>query len=262
MGILSATVVVGTIGLFIGITLVAAGKKFYVETDPREAAVREQLPGNNCGACGYAGCDAVAAAIVKGEAEVNACPVCSADASAAISTVMGVDAVAAARCVAFVHCAGDCTHSPIHSNYIGIADCRAAASSNLFARSCNYGCLGYGSCVKVCKYDAISVRDGLAQVDTARCVGCGMCAAVCPRHLIQILPTGHTMAIQCASHEQGAAMRKACTAGCLGCSLCIRQCDNNAVSVRENLAQIDPALCIGCGMCAEKCPAKVIRYIL
>lgn len=262
MSIVSATVVVGIIGLFIGISLVAAGKKFHVETDPREAAVREHLPGNNCGACGYAGCDAVTSAIVKGEAAVNACPVCSADAITAIGDVMGVKATAAARRVAFVHCAGDCIHSPIRNNYIGIADCRAASSSNVFARTCDYGCLGYGSCVKVCNYDAISIKNGVAQVDTTRCAGCGMCASVCPRHLIEILPAGHTMAIQCASRERGAAMRKVCTAGCLGCSLCVRQCDNNAVSVEENLAQIDPSRCIGCGMCAEKCPAKVIRYIL
>ena len=65
--ILIATLVVGIVGLVIGVALVFAGKKFYVEVDERETQVRECLPGNNCGACGYPGCDGVAAAIVAGE---------------------------------------------------------------------------------------------------------------------------------------------------------------------------------------------------
>ena len=74
-GIIIATVIVGGVGVFIGLFLGAAGEKFKVETDEREEAVRELLPGNNCGGCGYAGCDAMAAAIVAGEAPVNGCPV-------------------------------------------------------------------------------------------------------------------------------------------------------------------------------------------
>ena len=76
-GIVIATLIVGVIGLLIGAALVAAGKKFYVEVDVREARVRACLPGNNCGGCGQAGCDAAAAAIVSGEADVNVCPVCN-----------------------------------------------------------------------------------------------------------------------------------------------------------------------------------------
>ena len=64
--ILSATLVVGVVGLVIGIALVFAGKKFYVEVDERETLVRECLPGNNCGACGYPGCSGLAKAMVDG----------------------------------------------------------------------------------------------------------------------------------------------------------------------------------------------------
>ena len=74
-GIVLAAVLVGGVGLFIGVFLGLAGKKFAVEVDEKEVAVREQLPGNNCGGCGYPGCDGLAAAIAKGEAPVNACPV-------------------------------------------------------------------------------------------------------------------------------------------------------------------------------------------
>ena len=75
MGFIIAALVVGGTGLFIGVFLGIAGIKFAVEVDEKEVAVREALPGNNCGGCGFPGCDGLAAAIAKGEAPVNACPV-------------------------------------------------------------------------------------------------------------------------------------------------------------------------------------------
>ena len=72
-GIIIAAAIVGGTGLFIGVFLGIAGKKFAVEVDEREEAILEVLPGNNCGGCGYAGCSGLAAAIVKGEAEVGGC---------------------------------------------------------------------------------------------------------------------------------------------------------------------------------------------
>ena len=74
-GIIFAALIVGGVGLFIGVFLGVAGQKFAVEVDERETKVCDALPGNNCGGCGYAGCSGLAAAIVKGEAEISACPV-------------------------------------------------------------------------------------------------------------------------------------------------------------------------------------------
>ncbi len=64
--IVTATVLVALVGLFIGIFLGAAGKKFAVEVDEKEVAIREALPGNNCGGCGYPGCDGLALPDRKG----------------------------------------------------------------------------------------------------------------------------------------------------------------------------------------------------
>lgn len=256
--IVTATLVVGVIGLLIGMALVAAGKKFYVETDPRESEVRECLPGNNCGACGYAGCDAVAAAIVKGEAAVNACPVCSEEAVKSIGAIMGVEAEAAARRVAFVRCSRDCATAPVKCTYVGLLDCRSAVLADLSIQACSYGCLGFGSCAAVCPQEAIRVKDGLAVVNESKCVGCGLCVEACPNHLIELVPVGRSLAVRCASQDRGPAVRKVCTAGCIGCSLCVKQCDQGAVVLTNNLAHITPDKCIGCGKCADKCPAKVI----
>ena len=73
--IIIATLAVAILGLLIGILLVTVDKKFKVEVDEKQVAIRECLPGNNCGGCGYAGCDALASAIANQEAPVNGCPV-------------------------------------------------------------------------------------------------------------------------------------------------------------------------------------------
>ena len=75
MGVAAAAAVIGITGLLIGLLLGIAGKKFAVEVDEKESQIRELLPGNNCGGCGYAGCDALAQAVAKGEAPTNGCPV-------------------------------------------------------------------------------------------------------------------------------------------------------------------------------------------
>lgn len=259
--IVIATLVVGVIGLVIGIALVATGKKFYVEVDERETAVRECLPGNNCGACGYAGCDAVAAAIVKGEAPVNACPAESAEMAERIGQIMGVQAEESVKKVAFVRCAGNCEATSEKCNYIGIHDCRSAALSGISVWECDYGCLGFGSCVSACAMDAIHVEEGVAIVDREKCIGCGQCVKACPKGLIELVRVDKRVAVRCSNKDKGAAVKNVCTAGCIGCKLCMKQCENDAVTVERNVAHIDYDKCIGCGKCAEKCPSKIITRI-
>ncbi|MDE7245819.1 MAG: RnfABCDGE type electron transport complex subunit B, partial [Oscillospiraceae bacterium] len=229
--------------------------------DERETAVRECLPGNNCGACGYAGCDAVAAAIVKGEAKVNACPVCSDDAAAQIGSIMGVAAEAGARQAAFVRCAGDCGRTAVKCNYVGISDCRAAALAGISIWNCDYGCLGFGSCADVCEFDALHIVDGLAVVDRTKCRACGLCVTACPKGLIELAPVERKAAVSCSSRDKGAAVKKACTVGCIGCMLCVKQCEAGAITVENNLAHVDYSKCTGCGKCAEKCPVKAITLL-
>lgn len=260
-GIIIGTLVVGVIGLLIGIALVAAGKKFYVETDEREEAVRGCLPGNNCGACGQPGCDGAAAAIVKGEMEVNGCPICSDDAVQKIGAIMGVDAVQSVKKTAFVRCAGSCDQTSEKCNYVGINDCRAAVLAGISIWECDYGCIGFGSCVKACAFDAIHVENGVAVVDAEKCTGCGRCAEACPKHLIELIPKDKKVAVRCSSHDRGPEVKKHCAAGCIGCTLCTKQCEQGAVVVEGNLAHIDYDKCIGCEKCAEKCPAKIITRL-
>ena len=261
IGLLIVTVLLlGIIGLLIGVALVIAGEKFKVEVDPKEIEVRACLPGNNCGACGYAGCDAVAGAIARGEAPVSACPVGGAAVADKISEIMGVasdgDAV---RKVAFVKCAGTCDKAKKKGNYVGIRTCEAAAASpQKGEKYCAQGCFGYGSCVKACKFDAIHIVDGIALVDREKCRSCGMCAAVCPQHLIELIPEPARYTVQCSNTERFPVLKTQCDAGCRACGVCVKQCEHGAIAVENNIAKIDYEKCVGCGKCAEKCPAKII----
>ena len=258
-GIAITSLMITIIGIIVGAGLVFTAKKFHVEVDEREAEVRACRPGNNCGACGYAGCDALAAAIAAEEASVNACPVGGAEVAEKIGGVMGVVAEIGERQVAFVRCKGSCDVTKNQGNYVGIQDCRSAVLSGLNVSDCAYGCLGLGSCVSVCPQHAISVVNGVAVVNENLCISCGLCAKACPRGLIELKPQSKKVAVQCSNHERGPAVKAACSAGCIGCTLCVRQCEFDAIHVDNNLAHIDYDKCTQCGKCAEKCPQKVIR---
>ena len=256
--IIITTLVIAVIGIVVGAGLVFTGDNFRVEVAERETAVREVLPGNNCGACGFAGCDALATAIVKGEAPVNACPVGGMPVAKGIGKVMGQDAEATERKVAVVRCKGTCDVTHNQGRYVGIQDCRSAVLAGLSITECGYGCLGLGSCATVCPEDAIQIVDGVAMVNRKRCIGCGLCAKACPRGLIELVPESKRVIVQCSNKDKGPLVKKACTAGCIGCMLCTKQCEFDAIHVNSNLAQINYDNCTQCGKCADKCPVKVI----
>ena len=258
-GVFGATALVGGTGVVIGLLLGLAGKKLHVDVDEKEEIILELLPGVNCGACGYPGCDGLASAIAAGKAPANACTVANSDTHSEIATVMGTEVETTGKQVAFVKCAGSCDKTKKKSNYYGIEDCRKANQTpGGGPLQCEYGCMGYGSCVRVCQFDAIHIVDGIALVDKEKCTACGLCISECPKGLIELVPynTGHF--VRCNSNDKGKDVKKACSIGCIGCKLCEKACDYDAVHVNDFLALIDYDKCTNCGECAKKCPTKVI----
>lgn len=258
--IIIATSVLGGTALIIGIMLGIAGEKLQVEVDEKELKFRELLPGNNCGGCGYPGCDGLASAIAKREAKVNSCPVGGISVANKISEVMGVILEEKEKQVAFVKCTGTCDKAKKKYNYYGIQDCRKAViTPGGGDKACSYGCLGYGSCINECLFDAIHIVQGIAVVDKEKCVACGKCVSTCPNNLIELIPDSAEYRVQCMSNDKGKDVKAVCDDGCIGCKLCTRVCESEAIVVENNLAKIDYIKCINCGKCAEKCPTKVIR---
>ena len=257
--IIAATVLVAAVGLFIGVFLGVAGKKFAVEVDEKEVAVREALPGNNCGGCGYPGCDGLAAAIAKGEAPVNGCPVGGEPVGKVIAAIMGQEVVETARQVAYVKCAGTCEKTKDNYEYTGVEDCTMVQFvPDGGAKSCSHGCLGFGTCVKACPFGAISIKNGIAVVDKEKCKACSKCIAACPKHLIELVPYDAKHVVACSSRDKGPVTMKACQTGCIGCGLCVKVCPSQAITVTDFHAHIDQSKCTGCGACKEKCPKKAI----
>ncbi len=255
--ILIAVAVIGVISVVIGILLGILAEKFKVETDPREAEVRELLAGSNCGGCGYAGCDAYAHAIVAEGANPGLCPSSDKD---RIGEIMGVCILEKAKRVAVVKCSGNCQNTADNYLYGDERDCRIAyLAPGHGAKKCAYGCCGLGTCAAVCPFDAIKIINGLAHIDPEKCMACGKCVSVCPNGLIEIMPADAPYTVLCSSRSKGKDVKAACSVGCIGCGMCQRVCESGAISVENNLARIDYTKCTGCGKCAEKCPCKIIR---
>lgn len=258
-GIFLAAVIVGGTGLLLGIFLGFFGKKFQVETNEKAEAVREVLPGNNCGGCGYAGCSALAEAIANGDAAVDACPVGGAAVAAQVGKIMGKQTGKTKRKVAFVKCAGTCERTTTEYEYYGTRDCEMMSFiPGGGAKRCKDGCLGYGSCVRACPFDAIHVENGVAVVDREQCKACGKCISACPKGLIELVPYEAVHLVACSSKEKGRQVMQACEVGCIACRKCEKTCPAGAVSVENNIAHIDPEKCTNCGACAEACPRKSI----
>ena len=250
---------IGGLGIVFGAILGYASKIFAVDEDPRVGQVLECLPGANCGGCGYPGCGGLATAIVEGKAPVNACAVGGPSAANAIAAVMGVVAEEKEPTVAFVRCGGTCDKAKNNYEYDGIDDCVMASQLvGSTSKSCAYGCMGLGSCVKACPFGAIKIENGVAVVDPEVCVSCGKCVATCPKHIIEIVPKKKKVKVQCSSKDMGKAVMSVCSAGCIGCKICEKTCKFDAIHVIDNIAVIDYDKCKNCGMCANKCPKKVI----
>lgn len=249
---------IGGLGIIFGIILGIAAKKFAVEQDPNIPIVRESLPGANCGGCGFAGCDAFAEAVVTGKAKVNGCPVGGAAVADKIASILGVEASSGEKMVAFVKCKGTCDKSIDKYEYYGVQDCSMASNLAGGAKGCSYGCLGLGSCVKACSFDALHIVDGVAIVDKEKCVACGQCVTACPKALIEIIPYKNEVHVACNSKDNGKIVKSNCQTGCIGCKICEKNCEFDAVHVENFVAKVDYSKCTGCGVCTEKCPTNAI----
>ena len=200
--ILIPIIIVGGMGIVFGILLGVASKIFEVKTDERIPKITEALPGANCGGCGFAGCAAYADAIVNGGAKTNMCPVGGAAVAKRVSEIMGVKTEEKEPMTARVMCSGAHGTAVPKFEYDGAANCHTAAGLGGGEKLCPNACLGFGSCTAVCKFGAISVKDGVAVTDEEKCTGCGMCAEECPKHIIKLVPSKTKYTVACSSKEK------------------------------------------------------------
>ncbi|MBE6587601.1 MAG: 4Fe-4S dicluster domain-containing protein [Ruminococcaceae bacterium] len=258
--IITAVIAVTAIGLLCAGVLVVAAIFMSVRENETEIKVRECLPGVNCGACGYSGCDAYAKALANEKnVKTNLCTPGGDKVSKMVSEVLGTEFEDTIEMVATVRCCGDCKTTEKKTDYAGVQTCAAAKMLHGGDGQCTYGCLGRGDCAEVCPHDAICMDNGIARVDARKCVGCGVCVKICPNHLIHMMPDVHRQVIACHNKQKGAVARKQCTNACIACGKCAKVCPEGAIKVENNLASIKYDKCVKCGKCAEVCPVGCIR---
>jgi len=251
------------LAVFMAWVLGWANRAFHVQADPRVEQVNAALPGANCGGCGYVGCNEYAEAVVAGEASPDRCTVGGVRCAAAVAKILGVDLAPSWPLRPVVHCAADYDARLKRAAYTGEPTCGAA---NLVAgvQGCTYGCLGFGDCVAVCRFDAIGMVDGLAVVDYAKCTGCGACEQACPRHIISMIPfkADRVLVVACSSQDPPKIVRENCTVGCIGCGACARLSDlfkMDGSLARVDYDRYDPAADFE--PLLAKCPREAMLFV-
>ena len=263
MSIAIPVILVVIVGLLASCMLSYASKVFAIQEDQLFLDLRAELPGANCGGCGFAGCDDYAHALVENsEIPCTKCSVGGPAVAKKLAALMGQEAGEMEKKVAFVMCNGTTENAEQLYQYEDIDSCKAAKQLYGGSKVCPFGCIGLGDCVEACNFDAIRIMNGVAVVGRDYCTSCGACAKACPQKLIKIIPESSKGQVRCHNEQKGADARKVCKTSCIGCGMCARVCPKGAISVENNLSRIDPEKCIKCGMCVVKCPTGAIQDVL
>lgn len=259
--ILLSAIVLGGLALVLSGGLAYASKKFAVYIDPRIEEIAGNLPGANCGACGYPGCSGYAEAIIKAGVESTLCTPGGSETARMIARVMGVEAKEVLPQVAVLQCRGGTSEAEFRFEYEGIKDCSAAVLVGNGAKGCVYGCLGLGSCVESCPYDAMAMSDnGLPVVFEEKCTACGICVTTCPRGLLTLIDRDVKVYLGCISRARGPKVKKVCSVGCIGCTVCAKK-GPDGIEMDGWLPRIDTQKIKEWPEANEICPTKsfVIR---
>ncbi|MDB4349389.1 RnfABCDGE type electron transport complex subunit B [Omnitrophica bacterium] len=253
------------LGVFFAVILAIADKTMGVKEDKRIADIEGILPGLNCGACGYAGCYLFAIALSKGDAEVTGCLPGGEDTSTKLAELLGLEKAGRVKSVAVLHCNADFDRRKRYADYKGIMTCEAANKIFGAGLACDYGCLGYGDCVRVCPFGAITMANGLPIVDSTKCTACGKCVKACPRGLYSIekFIKDEITTVACSSLDKGAVVKEVCGVGCTACKVC-EKLSKGVFEVKDNLARVhydkvEPDT--DWDKMIKKCPTKVIVKI-
>jgi len=254
-------IVLAALGVVFGIALAIVAARFVVKVDPKVEQVRETLPGANCGACGFAGCMGYAEAVVGNpDVAVSMCAPGKSPVAEKIAVITGKKAEKVDPKIARVFCQGGHSLSQRKFIYTGVQDCTAAVLAAGGDKSCEYGCLGYGTCMRACPFDAITMSaDHLPVINPDKCTACGKCVAACPKQVIELAQASKAVVVSCHSRDKGVDVKKKCQVGCIACGICVRTCPVDAIKVDNNFARIDHSKCIVCGLCVKKCPTSAIK---
>lgn len=262
--ILISIIVLGATGLAFSIILSLLDKKLKVKENPLTEKILSVLPGLNCGACGFSGCQAYAQAIIKDKKLFAGCLPGGEKTNQNLSEILEITgAISVNKTTIVCRCGAEKGEKKNTAVYHGPQTCKAA---NLVGGNidCGYGCLALGDCVKICPTRAISLKNEKIYVDLQKCISCGKCVTSCPRNLLELIPTVKTFGVYhvaCNNPESGRGVRTVCAKGCIACGICVK-ISNSPFYLKDNLSylnydRIDTVEALEDAK--NKCPTKCIE---
>lgn len=264
MSIIIPFVLIAVIGGLLGFGLAIADSKLSVKKDEKLTEMENSMPNANCGGCGFAGCSAYAEAVFNHKAEIGLCAPGGNDLAQKMSQIMGIKTEVMDKKVAHVFCSAVPSNVGKDFDYNGLEDCNAATILFKGEKKCKEGCIGFGSCMKVCPEGAIKrTPEGKIYVDVSLCIGCGKCTKACPLQVIRMIPASQKYTVDCNSHEKGPNLRKYCETGCIGCGICEKKCPGSGFTVTSFLASYSEkdSTKEAAQQALACCPRKVIKEV-
>ena len=265
---LAGLVVFTSLGVVFGFTLAAVSRRFHVATNPLVDRVRAQLPSANCGACGFAGCQAYAEAVVERvDVSPSLCAPGRATVAEALARLTGKDVGAVTDRIVVMRCHGTSAFAREEALYAGLDTCAAASLVFGGPKACKNGCLGLGDCVKVCPFDALSIgAEGISVVNESKCTGCGLCLPACPKELFEFYPRNRRVELSCVARDKQSVVRATCMVGCTLCRKCVSKCPAQAITWDGRTILIDHEKCLAYGpscqeACVDICPSFILHRV-
>jgi Na+-translocating ferredoxin:NAD+ oxidoreductase RNF subunit RnfB len=255
--LIRSLITLGGLGLILGWLLSYFSRKFAVVGEEVLENIKSALPGSNCGACGFPGCEAYAENIVHNNAPLNRCRPGGKAVAERLAQILGKTVEAEEAKVATLICRGGKNECREIFIYDGGRDCRQAYILHSGNKSCIFGCVGLGHCASVCPFGAIQMGDNrLPIIDEKKCTGCGVCVKECPKNVLTLMPRSKLVYLACVSKDKGKAVKDVCKVGCFACNICIKACPYGALKMENNLPVMDFTKCTDCGICVHRCPTK------
>lgn len=164
MSALLAVILLSLLSAGLGQLLGFSSRRLPAAGDQLAEAVDALLPQTQCGQCGYPGCRPYAAAIARGEADINQCPPGGEACVKALAELLGREM------------------KPLDPAF-------GSTKEPGVARIDEPRCIGCALCLPACPVDAIlGAPRFMHTVITAECTGCELCVPVCPVDCIQMFP--------------------------------------------------------------------------
>jgi electron transport complex protein RnfB len=256
------------LGVFFGFALAAAALRFKVPVNPVVELVRSNLPAANCGACGFAGCQSYAEAVVEQESvPPNLCTPGRGTVAKALAELTHKEMGKVLDRIVVMRCHGTSAYARDEAEYHGVRTCAAASLVFGGPKACKNGCLGLGDCVLACPFDALRLGDsGIAEVDADKCTGCGLCVPSCPKELFELYPRNRRIELACVARDKASIVRATCMVGCTLCRKCVAKCPAGAIAWDGTTIKIDHVKCLAYGpscneACVDICPSNILHRI-